>query len=88
MQTTIKALWNGELYPCETPMPNTPHTRELTNLIESLTKKLSDRLDDTEKDLFEKFTQAQDERFDVIMEQIFTEGFCLGAKIAAEALTK
>ena len=88
MQTTIRALWNGELYPCETPLPDTAQTRELTKLIESLTQRLSDRLDDTEKDLFEKFTQAQDERFDVIMEHIFTEGFCLGAKIAAEALVK
>ena len=88
MQTTIKALWNRELYPCETPLPNTEQTRELNELVERLTQKLSDRLDDTAKDLFEKYVQAQDELSDVILEHIFTEGFCLGAKIAAEALVK
>lgn len=88
MQATIKALWNGEIYPCETPMPDTEQTRELNELVERLSQKLSDRLDDTAKDLFEKYVQAQDELFDVILEHIFAEGFSLATKLAAEALVK
>ena len=86
--TTIQQLWNGEIYPYEAPMPQTEQTKELNDLIQRLSAKLDDCLDDNAKDLFEKYVQAQHELQYYVSEQIFTEGFSLGVKLTAEALIK
>ena len=86
--TTIQKLWHGELYPCEFQVPITEQTREIESLIQRLTQKLSASLNQEQKDVFEKYVEAVHEREFYVLEHIFTEGFSLGSKLTAEALTK
>ena len=86
--TTIQKLWHGELYPCEFQVPVTEQTREIESLIQRLTQKLSSSFSDEQKDLFEKYIEAQNEREFYVLEHIFTEGFSLASKLTAEALVK
>ena len=86
--TTIQKLWHGELCPCEKRMSDTVQTRELDNIIQRLTQKLSASFSDEQKNLFEKYVEAQNEREFYILEYGFTEGFSLASKLTAEALVK
>lgn len=86
--TTIQQLWSGEIYPYEAPLPQTEQVKELNDLVQNLSAKLDACLDANTKDLFEKYVQAHHELEYYVSEHFFTEGFSLGVKLTAEALTK
>lgn len=86
MTHTIAQLWNGNLEPVNYLGRNNPEMKKLESLIQRNFEKLEVNLDEKEKKVFERFNESMNEYVLVCSEQAFCDGFCLGAKIVAEAL--
>ena len=85
--SAIAQLWNGELEPYRNLGGNDTETKELENLILSNYEKLEESLSGELKERLEKYRECSDEYMASINEQAFCEGFCLGTRLTAEALT-
>lgn len=88
MTKTIAQLWNGTLEPVLHSGKNNIELKKLENLLNRHLKNLENELDEKSKALFEKYHDCINEYLIVISEQTFCDGFCLGTKITAEALTE
>ena len=87
MKTTIAELWNGQIVPVERCGTHNTEIEELIRLIDRNKTNLVHTLNDCQKDLFEKYIDCADEYLDLMTEEAFCKGFCLGSKFLAEALT-
>lgn len=87
MKHTIEDLWNGNIAPCEHCGSHDPAINELVCLMERHSGTLQGQLGGQQWEIFEKYRDASDEYLLRLMERAFCEGFCLGAKLAAEALS-
>ena len=57
------------------------------HLLQRNGERLEECLDEKENEVFEKYNDCVKECIAVLCEQSFCDGFCLGTKLAAEALT-
>lgn len=87
MTNTIVRLWHGDLEPVSSSGTNDPELKELERLLQRNGERLEEYLDEKGKALFEKYYDCVEEYIAVLCEQAFCNGFCLGTKITAEALT-
>lgn len=86
MMKTIAKLWNGNIEPVRFSGINNSEMKKLRGLIQSNYEKLEESVAD--KSILEKYNDSTAEYVIMTAEQAFSDGFCLGTKITAEAMTK
>ena len=86
MTRTIEQIWNGNLEPAEHLGRSSREIIQLEKLIARNLEKLETVLNDDQKPFLKRYCDAVDEYALLNYEQAFCEGFCLGARIIAEAL--
>ena len=86
MTKTIAELWCGNIDPISRSGRNNEKLKSLEKLITRNSDKLSESLDQKQRELFEKYNDCMDEYLFNSCEQAFCDGFSLGARILAEAL--
>ncbi len=82
----LEELYYGNIRPTVNCGKDSP-LAELDCLCEKNKENLLKTLNDSEKEIFEKFTGLQDEMDGIAHYQKFTYGFKLGVLLVAEALT-
>ena len=87
MTKTIAQLWNGELEPVRYSGLNNPGIKQPEALTQRNGERLEESLDEKAKELLERYNDCIKEYMTVLNEQSFCDGFCLGTKLAAEAMT-
>ena len=87
MTKMIAQLWNGNLEPVRHSGENNSEMRQLENLMLNNLEKLEAVLNESQKKIFGKYNDCFTEYMIVTGEQAFCDGFCMGTKIATEALT-
>ncbi|MGN1112977.1 MAG: DUF6809 family protein [Acutalibacteraceae bacterium] len=87
MTKTITQLWYGNLEPVNHSGKNNPEMKQLDVLIKRNFEKLAKSLGEKQSEILEKYTDCINEYITIVGEQSFCDGFCLGAKIIAEALS-
>ncbi len=86
MTNTIADLWNGSLEPKGCSKTNHFEIKDLDMLINQNLDKLEKVLDKKSKEVFTSYRDCMEEYAYLYGEQAFCDGFCLGVKLAAEAL--
>ena len=86
MTNTIADLWNGSLEPKGCSKTNYFEIKDLDMLINQNLDKLEKVLDKKSKEVFTSYRDGMEEYAYLYGEQAFCDGFCLGVKLAAEAL--
>lgn len=84
--TTVAQLWRGNLNPLHHFGNNNPDMKQLGERLCRYRDALEKSLDETAKELFEKYSDCLEEYLLVAYEQAFCDGFYLATKITAEAL--
>ena len=83
----ITQLWNGDLNPVSNLGKNNSQIKQLEFLIERNREKIENSICKNQRQLFEKYNDGLIEYMGLVSEQAFYDGFCLGTKLSAEALT-
>ncbi|MCH5300913.1 MAG: hypothetical protein J1E56_06295 [Ruminococcus sp.] len=86
MTKTIAELWKGELKPVEYSGINNLQIKQLARLVEDNCENFEANLNEKQQEIFEKYNHSFEDYSFLTNEQAFCDGFCLGMKIAAEAL--
>ena len=84
--TILEKLWYEEIHPIEISSPPTPQLSELIDISGESELKLLHLLTDEGKELFHKYADAQSGIYDINSCDIFTNGFCIGAKLMLEIM--
>ena len=87
MKKIIAKIWNGDLDPVQHLGEGNHKMSHLEYLIYQNHEIIEKGIDEDTKKDFKKYNNCMSEYVSVVMEQAFCDGFCLGAKITAEALT-
>jgi len=87
MNNTIARLWYGDGNPARRAGQNSAEIKELEALIQRNHEKLHGSLHEQQRAILEAYHDCMDEYVCITTEQAFCDGFCLGAKLTAEALT-
>lgn len=85
MINIISELWYGNINPSEFRKTVSPRMKRLDDVIVRDSKKFEEFLNETEKQMFEKYNDCMYEYTVASNEQAFCDGFCLGARMATEA---
>ncbi len=88
MSKTIMKLWNGELDPIRYLGTHNTEIKHLETLMQRNLEKLVPSVGKATATVLDAYTDCVDEYATTIAEQAFCDGFSLGAKLVAEALTK
>ena len=83
----LEDLWFGNISPWERPFKKGSAYSELLTLIARHYDGLIGRLNDEEKEIFEKFSECSTEMHDLTEREAFVKGFTLGVKIIIEVMT-
>lgn len=86
MTKTITRIWYSDLEPMTYSGLDNNEIRHLARQQDQDHQRLNASLDDRGKELFQKYIESSYRYRDTLNEQAFCSGFCLGAKITAEAL--
>lgn len=86
MTKTIVELWNGNLNPIAYLATNNKEVKNLENLMQCNLEKLENSIDEKSQEIFEKYNDCINEYINILCEQSFCDGFCLGTKIVTESL--
>ena len=84
----IEELWYGNISPCERDFKRGSQYSELLGYIVRHEEDLQKRLNEEEKEIFEKFDDCWSEYASLGECAIFCYAFKLGMRIAIETLTK
>lgn len=84
--STIEQLWTGVIKPAEDCGVGIPEIENLVVLIERNKEELRRKLGQEQWDVFEKYTDCAEEYSYLVSLRAFSDGFCLAAKLMAEAL--
>lgn len=87
MSQTIIDLWRGDIGPIDRCGFGDREANMLSLQMERTETKVESCLTDEQKELFQAFVQKTDRYYARMMELAFQEGFSLGSKLTAEALT-
>ena len=88
MDKTLRALYNGEIRPCEKPHPKDEEYRELAEQFEAQRAALAARLDDEGKFLLTELLELHLQLCDYTDVDDFICGFQLGANLLFETMGK
>ena len=83
----LEDLWFGNISPWERPFKKNSAYLELLTLIARHYDDLIGRLNDEEKEIFEKYDDCTGEMHNLTEREAFVKGFTLGARIIIEVLT-
>ena len=82
----LEDLWYGNITPWERPFKNDGTYSELLSLVIRHQENLLSRLNDEEKEIFEKYTDCTSEMRDLTEREAFVKGFTIGAQIIIEVM--
>ena len=82
----IEDLWYGSISPCERDFKRGSTYSELPGYIVRHEEDLQKRLNDEEKQSFEKFTECTNEMYGIDEREAFVRVFTLGARIIIEIM--
>ena len=80
----LEELWYGNVNPGELNIKKHSPCKELLALMIRHQDDLLSRLNDEEKEIFEKYAEAASEMYSHTNREVFISGFTLGVKIMAE----
>ena len=83
----IDELWYGNISPCEREFKKGSTYSELLGYIVRHQQDLLKRMNDEEKEIFEKFTECTNEMYSMTERKAFVSGFTLGARIIIEVMS-
>lgn len=83
----ITELWNGEIAPVEHCGSHDADINKLLALRERNSNNLIEGLEDSQKEILQKYIGCSDEYFFRMQELAFYEGFALATRMMVEALT-
>ena len=86
MDKTIRALYNGELRPCEGEYPTDHEYLAIRDSYDELQRHLSDKLDQHGKDLLNELLNLRTNMNSFYDADDFVSGFRLGARLMLEAI--
>lgn len=86
MTKTIAELYNGNLVPIKNLGRFNNEIKQLETLMEKNLETLEKELSEEQKVYFSRYAGNINEYMLLSCEQAFCDGFCMGAKITAEAL--
>ena len=86
MGNTIEMIYNSLAEQRRQLLKAQPALKRAAELTVRCEEKLNALLDDKAKEQFQKFLDAEDERFDAAVMEHFILGFRLGMRLAAEGL--
>lgn len=86
MKPTISDLWNGNIHPIEEITENESEEREILSVIEEYYEKLSQKLDDSGKQMLYELRDKHTSLSFVENESTFIQGFSLAVKLMTEAM--
>ena len=84
----IEDLWYGNISPWERPFKRDGAYAELLALVIRHQEDLLGRLNDEEKEIFEKYCDCASEMHDLTEREAFVKGFTLGCRIIIEVMTR
>ena len=80
----VKRLYNGEIYPAENNVPDTEEYRKATQNADCIEKKFTADLAEEQHELFEQYMSATAKVDKLIQEEVFRQGFVMGAALRKE----
>ncbi len=83
----LEDLWFGNISPWERPFKKDSAYAELLALVIRHQENLNGRLNDEEKEIFEKYSECSNEMHDLTEREAFVKGFTIGARIIIAVLT-
>ena len=83
----LEDLWFGNISPWERPFKKGSAYAELLVLVIRHQEDLLGRLNDEEKEIFEKYSDCSNEMHDLTEREAFVKGFTIGARIIIEVMT-
>ena len=83
----LEDLWFGNISPWERPFKKDSAYAELLALVIRHQDDLNGRLNDEEKEIFEKYSDCSNEMHDLTEREAFVKGFTIGAQIIIAVLT-
>lgn len=82
----LEDLWFGNIAPWERPFKKDGAYAELLSLVIRHQEDLLSRLNDKEKEIFEKYTDCTSEMHDLTEREAFVKGFTIDAQIIIEVM--
>lgn len=83
----LEDLWFGNISPWERPFKKNSAYAELLALVLRHQEDLLGRLNDEEKEIFEKYADCTSEMHDLTEREAFIKEFTIGTRIVIEAMT-
>ncbi|MBE6561326.1 MAG: hypothetical protein E7662_09370 [Ruminococcaceae bacterium] len=83
----IEDLWYGNISPWERPFKKDSAYAELLALVVRHQEDLLSRLNEEEKEIFEKYADCTTEMHDLSEREAFTKGFVIGTRIIIKVMT-
>ena len=83
----LEDLWFGNISPWERPFKKDSAYAELLALVIRHQDDLLNRLNDEEKEIFEKYSDCSNEMHDITEREAFVKGFTIGAQIIIAVMT-
>lgn len=83
----LEDLYYGNISPCERNFKKGSVYSELLGYIVRHQEDLQKRMNDEEKEIFEKFTECTNEMYSMTEREAFVSGFTLGARIIIEVMS-
>lgn len=84
MKNILEELWYGNIIPMEHSVGGNSHIKKLISLMGKNREKLSETLNDSQKELLARYDDAVNEMYAEIEKNAFIYGFRLGIRIVAE----
>ncbi len=88
MKNILEELWYGNIIPMEHSIGGNAHIKKLINLMGKNREILSETLNDSQKELLEKYDDAVNEMYCEIEKEAFVYAFRLGGNIMLETVGK
>ena len=82
----LEDLYYGNINPCEKEFKKGSTYSQLLGYIVRHQQDLLKRMNDEEKEVFEKFTECTNEMYGIAEREAFVRGFTLGARIIVEVM--
>lgn len=82
----LEDLYYGNINPCEREFKKGSTYSQLLGYIVRHQQDLQKRMNDEEKEVFEKFTECTNEMYSMTEREAFVSGFTLGARIIIDVM--
>ena len=82
--SVLKQLYNGKIYPAENNVPDTEEYCKESMIAERIEEKFKAGLTEEQHELFEQYMSATAKVDKLIQEEVFRQGFVMGATLQKE----